>query len=146
MKLEQMHSLSIDILNQLGQLKKMVEDNKIELSADWPDPSFIGQFLPNTKNVTKKHFQAQWKISSLASGFPSYFDMAEIKKEIYEEKHNTFYTSLGVRFLKTADHYQQAERTSACAAAAAYRLQTRAALGAAAPTPGHRARAEPRSG
>ena len=31
MKLEQMHSLSIDILNQLGQLKKMVEDNKIEL-------------------------------------------------------------------------------------------------------------------
>jgi DNA repair protein RadC len=31
MKLEQMHSLSINILNQLGQLKEMVEENEIEL-------------------------------------------------------------------------------------------------------------------
>ena len=31
MKLEQMHSLSIDILNQLSQLKKIVEENENEL-------------------------------------------------------------------------------------------------------------------
>jgi hypothetical protein len=42
MKLEQMHSLSIDILNQLGQLKKIVEDNEIELIKlnDIPDDNY----------------------------------------------------------------------------------------------------------
>ena len=32
--------------------------NQIEIAANWPDPSFIGQFLPNIKINTKKNFQA----------------------------------------------------------------------------------------
>ena len=101
----------------------IAKSNKIEIKANWADPSFIGQFLPNTKNVIKKDFQAQWQISSLATSFPSHFDL----KENYEEatsfndslgvhlsnpKAALFNKSLGVRFLKTADHYQQAERAT----------------------------------
>ena len=41
-KLEQMHSISIDILNQLNQLKKMVEENENELVRlnNIPDEEF----------------------------------------------------------------------------------------------------------
>ena len=90
----------------------IAKSNKINIKANWADPSFIGRFLPNTKSVTEKDFQAHWQISSLATSFPSHIDLIEIKKEKYETIGNTFNTSLGVRFLKTADHYQQAERAT----------------------------------
>ena len=83
----------------------IAKENKVDLGANWPDPSFIGQFLPNTKDVTKKNFQAQWSISSLATGLPEHFDLKGFSKA-------TFSKTVGVRFLKTADHYQQAERTT----------------------------------
>ncbi len=90
-----------DILSVLP----IAKENKIALGANWPDPSFIGQFLPNTKNVTKKDFQAHWSISSLATSLPEHFDLKGFSKA-------TFSKAVGVRFLKTADHYQQAERTT----------------------------------
>lgn len=90
----------------------IAKSNKISIKANWADPSFIGQFLPNTKSLTAKDFQAQWQVSALATGFSGHFNLTEIEKEHFEGKHHTFYKSLGVRFLKTADHYQQAERTT----------------------------------
>jgi len=102
-----MNIKGVDALN----VTPIAKSNKIGIKANWADPSFIGQFLPNTKNVTKKDFQAQWQISSLATSFPSHFDLAEIKK-VNHEGPETFNKSLGVRFLKTADHYQQAERAT----------------------------------
>jgi DNA repair protein RadC len=52
MKLKQMHSLSIDILNQLGQLKKMVEENEVELiklnnipDEEYTEFRFISDYL-----------------------------------------------------------------------------------------------------
>jgi hypothetical protein len=52
MKLEQMHSLSIDILNQLVQLKKMVEENEVELiklnnisDEEYTEFRFISDYL-----------------------------------------------------------------------------------------------------
>lgn len=102
-----MNIKGVDTLN----VTPIAKSNKINIKANWADPSFIGQFLPNTKNVTKKDFQAQWEISSLATSFPSHFHLAEIKK-VNHEGPETFNKSLGVRFLKTADHYQQAERAT----------------------------------
>ncbi len=87
-------------------LLPIAKENKIELCSNWPDPSFTGQFLPNTKNVTKQGFEAQWAISSYATSLNESFDVEELNTNgMFDQK-------LGVRFLKTADHYQQAERTS----------------------------------
>ncbi len=36
--------------------------------SHWPHPSFAGQFLPNTRQVTDKGFTARYKISNLALG------------------------------------------------------------------------------
>ncbi len=44
------------------------ESTRATLTADWPHPSFNGQFLPTERNVTDVSFQAQWEVGALASG------------------------------------------------------------------------------
>ena len=59
MKLEQMHSLSIDILNQLINLKNMVEKNENELVRlnDIPDDEFHElRFISDYLNEFSKSF------------------------------------------------------------------------------------------
>ncbi len=59
MKLKQMHSLSIDILNQLGQLKKMVEENEDELIKlnNIPDEEYTEfRFISDYLNEFSKTF------------------------------------------------------------------------------------------
>jgi len=38
------------------------------LNADWPHPSFGGQFLPVQRTVRESGFEATWRVSQLASG------------------------------------------------------------------------------
>ena len=42
-------------------------NNQVSLAADWPHPSFGGNFLPSQREVQDKRFDARWNISSLAS-------------------------------------------------------------------------------
>lgn len=37
------------------------------LKSDWPHPSFIGRFLPATREIGAQGFSASWSVSSLAS-------------------------------------------------------------------------------
>ncbi|MBQ0934178.1 cell envelope integrity protein CreD [Ideonella paludis] len=41
-----------------------------KLSSDWPHPSFGGRFLPTDRSISDAGFEAQWKVSSLASAAP----------------------------------------------------------------------------
>jgi inner membrane protein len=42
-------------------------NNRIDLVSTWAHPKFGGSFLPRTRSVNDKGFQATWEISSLAS-------------------------------------------------------------------------------
>lgn len=42
-------------------------DTRVQLTSNWPHPSFGGQFLPVDRKVTDQGFEASWRISSLAS-------------------------------------------------------------------------------
>lgn len=44
------------------------DESTVDIDADWPHPSFAGQFLPVTREVTAQGFKAGWRVSSLASG------------------------------------------------------------------------------
>src|SRR2546427_7041281 len=35
----------------------------VEVSSDWPHPSFVGAFLPDDRSVSARGFQARWKLS-----------------------------------------------------------------------------------
>jgi inner membrane protein len=41
--------------------------NQIALRANWPHPSFGGQFLPTERSVDERSFDARWRVSALAS-------------------------------------------------------------------------------
>ena len=43
------------------------ETSRIKLSSDWPHPSFNGRFLPTQRTITGQGFEAEWKLSALAS-------------------------------------------------------------------------------
>ncbi|HUD33374.1 MAG TPA: inner membrane CreD family protein, partial [Variovorax sp.] len=44
------------------------DESTVDIDADWPHPSFAGQFLPVTREVTARGFRAGWRVGSLASG------------------------------------------------------------------------------
>ena len=41
--------------------------NQVSMQADWPHPSFGGNFLPSQRAITNHSFDANWNISALAS-------------------------------------------------------------------------------
>ena len=43
------------------------DDTQVALTSNWPHPSFGGQFLPVTRQVTDHGFEADWRVSALAS-------------------------------------------------------------------------------
>lgn len=40
---------------------------EVKLTSSWPHPSFGGHFLPSERTVTDKGFEANWRVSALAS-------------------------------------------------------------------------------
>jgi inner membrane protein len=40
---------------------------QVNLTSNWPHPSFTGQFLPSERKISEKGFEASWRISALAS-------------------------------------------------------------------------------
>jgi len=90
----------------------------VELSSDWPHPSFVGAFLPDDRRVSAQGFQARWKLSRFATGIDD--AMARIRDSMSrgvpisaDRGGGTpalLDTDLGVRFVQPVDVYSQSER------------------------------------
>ena len=74
---------------------------RISLSSEWSDPSFIGAFLPENRNITEKGFSAEWKILDLNRNYPQQW-----KDNDYGFEGSEF----GVYFLLPVDQYQKTYR------------------------------------
>jgi len=80
------------------------KSNQIQLQANWPSPSFFGKNLPNTKSIRADGFTAEWTNSEFNRPFPnSWIDKEQYLNHLSSE-------GFGVRFIETADHYQQNSR------------------------------------
>lgn len=73
----------------------------VKLEGDWPAPSFIGDMLPDSRNVDSKGFKASWQTNNLNSG---------IKKVWSSDEPMLQLSNLGVNFLIMVDSYQQTTR------------------------------------
>ena len=73
------------------------EANRIHLKSDWPHPNFGGRFLPQSRSVSDKGFDAQWEISHLARNFD-----AALNPHSGE--------ALSIDFIDPVNVYLQAER------------------------------------
>jgi len=43
------------------------DETRVQVTSDWAHPSFSGQFLPVSRQVTPQGFEAQWQTSALAT-------------------------------------------------------------------------------
>lgn len=109
--LEQNWKKSFDIKFQISlkgsesfSIVPIGKTNNINAVSNWPDPSFVGYLLPDTKTINKQGFKAEWTVNSLAVNFPDVFSAKNLDKMNMQQK------SLGIRLVKPADHYQQTER------------------------------------
>jgi len=96
------------MLNGMEQLEfsPMGKNTGVSLQADWPDPSFIGRYLPSRRDIDDKGFSATWNLSSFSSGIPQHLgacqagDCSMLMQEVF-----------GVRLFNSVDIYQQSERS-----------------------------------
>lgn len=75
----------------------------VQLSSNWPNPSFTGNFLPAEREINSSGFTSQWKVLHLNRNFPQQW--LGPNKEV---TNSTF----GVDLLLPVDEYQQTMRTA----------------------------------
>ncbi|MBR9756690.1 MAG: cell envelope integrity protein CreD [Algicola sp.] len=73
--------------------------------SNWPDPSFVGNFLPNsdTKEITKNGFKAHWQVLHINRAF---------SQQHLNNIPNLNRFAFGTKFMVMVDEYQKSERSS----------------------------------
>jgi len=78
---------------------------KVLLNADWGTPSFDGNFLPETSDITPEQFTAKWQILDLNRGFAQTF-MRTGSSNILSD------STFGVKLKMPVEQYQQSMRSA----------------------------------
>ena len=76
----------------------------IAMQGGWPHPSFFGQFLPETRQVTPEGFTATWATTRLAA------NMDHQINTYLRGNQGLLQGLIGVRFIEPADSYVQSDR------------------------------------
>lgn len=79
----------------------------VELTSPWPDPSFGGAYLPETRSVTPNGFRARWSVSSLARSYPQKWREGSAADHARAANASAF----GVGLISPVGHYQKTERS-----------------------------------
>ncbi len=82
------------------------------LVSKWPHPSFSGDVLPQTKNVQKDGFTAQWKSLSFKRKFPQQWrETRSAKNDTSTYYTNIYNSSFGADFYIPVNAYQKTTRS-----------------------------------
>lgn len=79
------------------------EQTNVQLSSEWPNPGFTGNFLPADREVSAAGFNASWKVLHLNRNFPQQWMGSN------QEISNS---AFGVNLLLSVDEYQKTMRTT----------------------------------
>jgi inner membrane protein len=79
------------------------EQTNVQLSSDWPNPSFTGNFLPVNRDVNSSGFRAEWNVLHLNRNFPQQWlgSNQEVSNSVF-----------GAGLLLPVDEYQKTIRTA----------------------------------
>lgn len=106
---EQQFSLDIG-LNGSGGLyfTPVGEITSIEVSGNWPHPSFTGDLLPTSRKITDAEFEAKWRIPHLSRTYPQ---SGVFEKDYFtgDSRSITSFTA-GISLFETVSLYTQAKR------------------------------------
>jgi inner membrane protein len=105
-KRDEKYSFSFD-LNLRGsdrlEFTPVGKETRADVQSTWPDPSFVGMFLPDQRTVSPKGFQARWKVLQLNRNYP---------QQWVGSAHSVDDSAFGVQLIIPADQYQQTLRSA----------------------------------
>ena len=82
------------------------DDTVIALSSNWASPSFTGQLLPDTRDISDQGFTAKWRASSFS------YNIAGVMEACRKgECHRLTEKAVGFELIQPVDVYQQSERS-----------------------------------
>lgn len=81
----------------------MGKETTVHLNSTWPDPSFVGNFLPAHHETSQQGFEADWKILHLNRNFPQKWTGSN---------NQITAATFGVKLLVPVDEYQKNMRTA----------------------------------
>ncbi len=76
---------------------------EVSMKSIWNNPSFIGEFLPSSREIKENGFHAEWKVNHFNREYPQVWN---------NNQYNLFTNSFGVKLLIPVDEYQKTMRTS----------------------------------
>ncbi len=79
------------------------KNTTVKISGPWADPSFDGEFIPQSREVSETGFSATWKVLHFNRPF---------SQQWTEENQNLSGADFGVKLLVPVDQYQKSMRTS----------------------------------
>ncbi len=96
-------SLELDLKgSQLLYFTPVGRVTNINLRSEWPNPSFKGAFLPDSREVSEKGFMANWNVLHLNRNFPQIW---------LGNRHSISDSSFGIDLLLPVDNYQKSYRS-----------------------------------
>ncbi len=95
--------LSFNGTEQL-QFVPLAEQSQLNVSADWPSPSFSGRRLPATRNISEAGFEASWESTSIGRNLPASWVEGRATPDMHLDG------VFGVRFMTPIGLYQLMDR------------------------------------
>ncbi|WP_298146543.1 cell envelope integrity protein CreD [Flavobacterium sp.] len=74
----------------------------VKLSSSWPNPSFTGAFLPDSRSVAENGFKANWNVLHLNRNYPQMWTGSRFDLDA---------SAFGIDLLLPVDNYQKAYRS-----------------------------------
>jgi inner membrane protein len=82
----------------------LARQTDVSLSGAWPDPGFVGAFLPERHEVGKSGFQAHWQVLDLNRSYGQQGRIDELDASVLRQ------SAFGVELYQPAGTYQRNER------------------------------------
>ncbi len=86
-------------------LTPLGKDSTIQISANWPDPSFQGNWLPVKRTIDRKGFAATWKIPYISRNFSQSWLNDNFNETLLSQ------AAIGVDFISPVNNYRMAVRS-----------------------------------
>ncbi|MBP8850341.1 MAG: cell envelope integrity protein CreD [Breznakibacter sp.] len=96
-------SFSLDLKgSQLLYFTPVGKITDVKLSSSWPNPSFNGSFLPDSRTVNTSGFKANWNVLHLNRNYPQMWT---------GNKYSISDSSFGIDLILPVDNYQKSYRS-----------------------------------
>ncbi|PYK31798.1 MAG: cell envelope integrity protein CreD [Verrucomicrobia bacterium] len=103
-------SISIDFNGSEGiYFAPFGVQNEATLKSNWPDPKFLGAFLPADRNVRADGFDAKWKVSYYGRDYPQSWTSRTGNERFTTQAVSQ--SMFGAQFLSILDSYRYVERS-----------------------------------